>query len=47
MTTQVLVFDRSVIDKWATDAQTVVRMSEVLSEVEIEQVKTSDETTSN
>ena len=47
MTMQVLVFNRSVLDDWATDAQTVARMSKVLSEVEIKQVKTSDEMASN
>ena len=47
MTMQVLAFDRSVLDNWATDTQTVARMSEVLSEVEIKRMKTSDEMVSN
>ena len=47
MTTQVSVFDRSVLDNWVTDAQTVARMSKVLSEVEIKRMKTSDEMVSN
>ena len=47
MTMQVLVFDRSVLDGWVTDTQTVVRMSKVLSEIEIKQVKTSNEVASD
>ena len=47
MTMQVSVFNRSVLDDWVTDVQTVARMSEVLSEVEIKQVKTSNEMASN
>ena len=35
------------LDDWVTDAQTVARMSEVLSEVEIKRMKTSDEMASN
>ena len=47
MTTQVSSFDRSVLDDWATNAQTVAKMSKVPSEVEIERMKKSDEMASN
>ena len=36
-----------VLDDWVADAQTVARMSKVLSEVEIKQMKTSNEMANN